>query len=79
MSSEREGKKRGELNNNLLQRLEDVNVLKKYVPDLVTLDLSNNPISTVTQSRTTVPKAESPASRVRWSPARSWRAMTSPR
>jgi Leucine-rich repeat (LRR) protein len=33
-----------ELNNNLLHRLDDVNVLKKYVPNLETVDLSSNPI-----------------------------------
>mmetsp|Transcript_34109 Transcript_34109/g.96662 ORF Transcript_34109/g.96662 Transcript_34109/m.96662 type:complete len:1474 (-) Transcript_34109:585-5006(-) len=41
-----------ELNNNNLQRLEDVNVLKKYVPDLTTLDLSSNPICTHKTYRT---------------------------
>ena len=31
-----------ELNNNLVYRLDDINVLKKYVPDLTSLSLRNN-------------------------------------
>eukprot|EP00854_Cymbomonas_tetramitiformis_P014094 gene14094-16667_t len=33
-----------ELNNNLIYRLEDINVLKKYTPNLTTLNLRNNAI-----------------------------------
>jgi len=41
-----------DLSSNLLHRLEDVNVLKKYIPELVAVDLSGNPLCTYKTYRT---------------------------